>query len=311
MADLPQLQAERWWGREVVTAELDWLGDEMCRRTGRPRTAAGTKGDRHHLSGAHRSQEWLLHSAFATNRSYTVQTGLTATQLRHVAGFDFTPGDPEAMIAQSKRLMAAVRAGKLEAVREFYGNIDGDRIVDGWDNLRDRERTSDSSHLWHWHLTLDRRRCDDRALMERIVAVALGDPTEEDGMSWDQRLRDHRRGKDAPAGSLVAWTHFTSGETLDLVRQLVAGQRALLAAQQGEDVAAAVEALLEQAAVRERTERQAELGEVTEALDRAEQERAQIAALVGQVGSGGLTAEQVVDEIGRRLGPALPASGGD
>ena len=186
MVTVAQLHSEPWWDREVVTPELDWLGDEMCARTGRPRTAAGTKGDRHHLAGAHRSQEWLLRSRFATSRTYTVQGGLTAAQLRHVAGFDFTPGDVEAMLAQSGRLMAAVRAGRLEPVRELYANVDGDRVVDGWDNVRDRAATSDSSHLWHWHLTLDRRRLADRALMERIVAIALGD--EEDEMAWQEIL---------------------------------------------------------------------------------------------------------------------------
>jgi hypothetical protein len=41
-----ELQAEPWWGREIVTAELDYLGDELCRRTGRPRVAAPRSGSR-------------------------------------------------------------------------------------------------------------------------------------------------------------------------------------------------------------------------------------------------------------------------
>jgi hypothetical protein len=180
MATYVQLQAEQWWGREIVTPEMDWLGDELCRRTGRPRDAAGSKGDNHHLRGAHRSQEWILHSAYCTSRTYTVQSGLTAAQARHIGGFDFTPGTVEAMVAQCKRIYAAMRAGQLDEVREFFGNVDGDQVVDGWDNVRDRAASSDSSHLWHWHLTIDRRRCADRALMERIVAIALGD---EDDMS--------------------------------------------------------------------------------------------------------------------------------
>ncbi|MFY1686506.1 hypothetical protein [Plantactinospora sp. WMMB782] len=180
MPTYAQLQAESWWGREVVTPEMDWLGDELCRRTGRPRAAAGTKGDRYHLSGGHRSQEWILKSRYCTSRTYTVQPGLTATQMRHVAAFDFTPGSVERMIAQCRRLIAAMKAGRLNEVLAIYGNVDGDRVVDGWDNVRDRAASSDSSHLWHWHLTLDRRHCADRSLMERILAVALGEPTEED-----------------------------------------------------------------------------------------------------------------------------------
>ena len=180
MATYAQLQAESWWGREVVTPEMDWLGDELCRRTKRPRGAAGTKGDNAHLKGSHRSQEWILKSRYCTSRTYTVQSGLTSAQARHVAGFDFTPGSDSQMIAQCKRIYAAMRAGQLDEVREFYGNVNGDRVVDGWDNVRDRTASSDSSHLWHWHLGIDRRHCANRSLMERIVAVALGDPLEED-----------------------------------------------------------------------------------------------------------------------------------
>ncbi|MFK3980470.1 hypothetical protein ACI2K4_08835 [Micromonospora sp. NPDC050397] len=187
MATQAAFNADPWVRREIVTVELDWLGDELCRRTGRPRAAAGTKGDYLHLRGAHRSQEFIEKSPLATSRTYTKQTGLTADQLRHIAGFDFTPGSTESMIAQSKRLLTAMRAGQLEEVREIYCNVDGDKVVDGWDNVRNVAATSDSSHLWHWHLSLDRRHCADRGLMRRILAIALGDtntttPIEEDDM---------------------------------------------------------------------------------------------------------------------------------
>ncbi|WP_320069597.1 hypothetical protein [Micromonospora sp. RTGN7] len=182
MPTYAQLQAEPYWNREIVTPEVDWLGDELCRRTNRPRAAFGAKGDSHHLRGAHRSQEWIRRSRHCTNRTYTVQSGLTVEQERHIAGVDFTPASAADMIAQSKRLLAAMQAGQIDEVREFYGNVDGNKIVDGWDNVRDRAASSDSSHLWHWHLTLDRRHCRNTKLMERILAIALGD-TQEDEMS--------------------------------------------------------------------------------------------------------------------------------
>jgi hypothetical protein len=193
MATRAQLESEPWWDREIVTVELDWLGDEICRRTGRPRTAAGTKGDRNHVRGSHRSQEWIKRSVYCTNRTYTVQGGLSPLQERYVAGFDFTPGNVEDMIAQSKRILAAMKAGRLNEVREFYGNVDGDQVVDGWDNVRDRAASSDSSHLWHWHLGIDRRHLTNKALMERILAIALGtDQPEVPDMTplQAQQLRD-------------------------------------------------------------------------------------------------------------------------
>lgn len=188
MAKEAELAAETWWQREIVTPELRRLCQEICRRTGRPPVAAGTKGDRFHLEGAHRSQEWIRNSRFCTSRTYTVQVGIDREQARHVAGFDFTPGSARSMIAQSTRLLAALKAGRLEEVREFYGNIGGDRSVDGWNNLRDRPATADDTHLWHWHLSIDRRKLQDGALMERILATALGDaPTAEGGIMLPQQ----------------------------------------------------------------------------------------------------------------------------
>lgn len=166
---------ESWYRREIVTPELKWLGDELCQRTGRPADAAGDKGNEAHNSGSHRSQEWLKNSRFCDNRTYTVQSGLTADQARHIAGFDFTPGSAAQMVEQCQRLYSALKAGQLEEVREFYGNVDGDEVVDGWNNLENRNASSDSSHLWHWHLSFDRRRMTDQALMERVVAIVMGD----------------------------------------------------------------------------------------------------------------------------------------
>lgn len=176
MPTLSQLQFEIWWQNERVTPAVNWLGDNLCARTGRPRNAFGAKGDQYHLKGAHRSQNWILRSRFATNRTYTVQSGLAETQKDEIAGVDFTPGTKEEMLAQSRRIYNAMRAGLLPEVFEFYGNINGDQIVDGWDNIDDENITSDASHLWHWHLTLDRRQLNNMELMRRILAIALGDP---------------------------------------------------------------------------------------------------------------------------------------
>lgn len=175
MPTLLQLQSERWWNDEVVPPAVDWLGDQLCTETGRPRSAFGCKGDTLHMRGSHRSQAWLLNSRYATNRTYTVQSGLTVEQSNWCSGVDFTPGSPTRMIQQCKRIDSALRAGVLEEVREFYGNLDGDKIVDGWDNIANRAATSDSSHLWHWHLTLDRRYANTQSIMARILHIVLGD----------------------------------------------------------------------------------------------------------------------------------------
>jgi hypothetical protein len=314
MPTYAQLQAESWWNREIVTPELDWLGDEICRRTGRPRVAAGSKGDNVHLNGAHRSQEWIERSRFCTSRTYTVQSGLTVQQQRHIAGFDFTPGSDKAMIAQCKRLMAALRAGTLEEVREFYGNVDGDRIVDGWDNLRNRAASSDSSHLWHWHLSIDRRKLTDRKLMERILAVALGDqlPEEDDmpltpaekkeiaELSAKATLRAivaHRAPRADGKGDIglfaaAEWARKHAADAKDgVLDKLVPGQAAILAALAG-DNADAITAKLEALAAEERQRDEATQGDLVQRLDQAALERAEIAELIGQAQSGQLDAER-------------------
>ena len=204
MPSLLQLQAEPWWNAERVTPEVTWLGDQLCARTGRPRSAFGTKGDELHMKGAHRSQRWILNSVFCTNRTYTVQSGLTEAQKDEIAGIDFTPGSGSEMITQSRRIYNAMRAGLLNEVREFYGNIDGDQVVDGWDNIDDEKITSDASHLWHWHLTLDRKQLHNMDLMRRILSIVLGEtmtltPAQETQLLGDTAqarslLHDGKRG---------------------------------------------------------------------------------------------------------------------
>ncbi|WP_344144291.1 hypothetical protein, partial [Polymorphospora rubra] len=120
------------------------------------------------------SQEWILQSRWCTNRRYTVESGLTAEQARWLAGFDFTPGSTKDMLLICQRLDRAVRAGELEEIAAWYGNVDGDQRVDGWDNIRNVVATSDSSHLWHLHITFKRRHANDMALMRRVFAVLTG-----------------------------------------------------------------------------------------------------------------------------------------
>lgn len=184
MPTLLQLQAEPWWDREVITPELHWLGDELCRRTGAPAYSIGTKGNEVHLNGGHRSQEWILNSDWCTNTHYTVQSGLTAEQLRHIAALDRTPGswgtaaNRARMVVETGRLVTAARAGRLVGVTQIQGTLDG-KATYGQNFPSLNTTVPDDSHLDHWHLTFDRRYLHDAALMGRIVDVVLG---EEDDM---------------------------------------------------------------------------------------------------------------------------------
>ncbi|GAA1885436.1 hypothetical protein [Asanoa iriomotensis] len=185
MVSEAQFNADAFVKREVVTPELDGLGDDLCRLTGRPRVAAGTKGDHKHLKGGHRSNEFVRESPLCTNRTYTFQSGLSAEQERHIAAFDFTPGEwgtaanRAIMRKHTARLRAAMLDGSLAGVRQVIGTLDGEEV--SATNADGSSFDADDSHLDHWHLTFDRRRCRDKTLMERVIAVALGD--EEDDVT--------------------------------------------------------------------------------------------------------------------------------
>lgn len=174
MPTYAQLQAESWWGREVETPELRWLGDQLCAALGVARNAFGTKGDNNHRNGGHRSQEWIQSSRYCTNRTYTTVFGLSADQMRHIAAFDITPRTRAQMLTISRNLDRACRAGLLEEVVEWYGNTNDDQRVDGWNNIRNAVASSDSSHLWHVHITFDRRVLRNRSVMERTLNALLG-----------------------------------------------------------------------------------------------------------------------------------------
>lgn len=57
---------------------------------------------------------------------------------------------------------------------EFFGQADTDSHVEGWDELHDRDSTSDSSHLWHIHMSFLRSECDDYWGMWALLTVLMG-----------------------------------------------------------------------------------------------------------------------------------------
>ena len=175
--------------REIVTDELRWCAGELCRRTGAPATNAGTKGNNCHLNGGHRSQEWIQHSRYCTNHSYTVQSGLSAEQLRHVAALDFVPlqwgtaANRARVAEQTQRLYQAAKTGQLDGITQVQGTLDGVTPF-GYNVISGTTFQPDSSHLEHWHLTGDRRHMRDTALMRKIVDTALGTLGGDDMYCW-------------------------------------------------------------------------------------------------------------------------------
>lgn len=85
----------------------------------------------------------------------------------------------------SSRLLASGQNpedDRLNGWREFYGQCDNDDGVEGWDFRYVVAATSDSSHLWHIHLSCDRDKVTSRENMDKLLAVLRGDPMSGTGI---------------------------------------------------------------------------------------------------------------------------------
>jgi len=207
MATYAQLESEAWWGREIVTQALTGVGLMLCGAYGVGGSAFGTKGNNRHLSGAHRSQEWIKNSQYCVNLTYTVQSGLNSTQARFVAGLDFTPGvwgssDNRAkMIAITNRLDAAYARGELDGiVRQFFGTKNGTTVF-GRDVPTGRLISADDSHLDHEHVGVNRAVADDNDAMAKIARIMIGDQmSTDDVIVGTSQLWDAAANRSDPTG---------------------------------------------------------------------------------------------------------------
>lgn len=57
---------------------------------------------------------------------------------------------------------------------EFYGQADSDRTVEGYNEYREEYVTSDSSHLWHIHMSFLRSKAGDFWAMWALLTVLMG-----------------------------------------------------------------------------------------------------------------------------------------
>ena len=174
--DYAKLVAEPYWAREFSPPNLNAFYIGLRTYLGRGADAVGGKGDNRHRYGYHRSREWVLNSAYSVYHAadYSVTHPLDqGGDDRWLSALDATPFKVETLIGMCQRLDAAVKAGRCPQVREWYGNLGTDAVVDGWDNVRDRAASSDSSHLWHLHISFFRSRADwDHS---GLLAVLTGD----------------------------------------------------------------------------------------------------------------------------------------
>lgn len=210
MPTYDQLDNETAWRAEIEPPALLELKAGIKRW--RPAAGVGIKGDNRHLSGGHRSRRWIKTSSWCTNRTYTVsrtpgdRSGGNDNWCCAVDIWGVTQADLHAMC---KRLDAAIRAGRLEKITEWYGNFGDDGRVDGYDNISNRLASSDSSHLTHVHMTFDRGRANEDH--SDLLAILTGDD-----MSWSENLTAgaDMGGRTFSAGAWLIGANWTGWEGL-------------------------------------------------------------------------------------------------
>jgi hypothetical protein len=102
------------------------------------------------------------------------------------SALDLSWSDAQWQYTVSQRLLNAKNDSRMYACREFYGSTDG-RTVIGWDYSGGYAVSSDDSHLWHVHLSILRKYCNDAAALSGIAQVITGggsQPQPPGGGDW-------------------------------------------------------------------------------------------------------------------------------
>jgi hypothetical protein len=99
------------------------------------------------------------------------------------AAYDWTfpeaqSGDYTRIAKYTSRLLASAQDWgdpRLNGWREFYGQADADSYVEGWDCRYGYACTSDSSHLWHLHLSENRDQTESYDNKKALLSVLKGE----------------------------------------------------------------------------------------------------------------------------------------
>lgn len=162
MPSYGQLDDEEAWQDEISAPGLVRLREMLL--THWPGAGIWIRGDNEHLRGYHRSRRWIKTSIYCTDRNYSVSRTIgdrSGGNENEACALDLGGIPPSELHATCQRLDAACRAGQLEKITEWYGNLGNDNIVDGWDNISNRPASSGSSHLTHLHMSFDRGRANE------------------------------------------------------------------------------------------------------------------------------------------------------
>lgn len=145
----------------------------------------GVVGDAKHGSGYHLSRNALIARGLKSDYSVLCPADKRGSGT-YAAAIDLTFGSLSELVTVTKRLRAACEAKdpRVEPLREHIGTLDG-RNVCGYNRVAtgsgSRSRVgwtasdfSDSSHLWHAHLSVLRAYVTDENMMTGLAEIVAG-----------------------------------------------------------------------------------------------------------------------------------------
>jgi hypothetical protein len=86
-------------------------------------------------------------------------------------------GDYTTIARYSRRLLDSGRDpddDRGNFIREFFGNADDDAEVEGWDFRYIQPATSDTTHLWHIHISISREHVANPAAYRALLSILRG-----------------------------------------------------------------------------------------------------------------------------------------
>ena len=195
-------------GSSYVTAEMQYLVDELHKLE--PESQNG--GTYANKPGYHNSRSQNSPSNYSVVDKPPDGGGPSTV----CAAVDWTfpeaqGGNYDRIAKYTKRLLASAQDPddpRLNGWREFYGQSDVDSYVEGWDIRYNCPATSDSSHLWHIHISENRDQATSKQNKDALLSVLRGETVaewEDDVSAKDVWTYD----VDPSAGS------YTAGGTLD------------------------------------------------------------------------------------------------
>lgn len=144
---------------------------------------SGIVGNAAHTYGYHRARNELGAS------DYSVQAPADHRGDGWAASAIDLSFGPAEMRVVTRRLIDSMRDKtdrRSDCIREVFGTLDGHHVT-GWNAYADANRgvgptSSDSSHLWHVHLSIFREFSGNVALMRGVADIINGTPKKEDDM---------------------------------------------------------------------------------------------------------------------------------